>query len=214
MFNVGDKIGIVKLKNTYDLYVFMVIGHCLKKQVVQRTKVENGRSRRLPATYEVVANMPNLSEYQELKRKRFTDTADKLMEQAYGEISNLAEEMRSWYDNLPEGLRSSSRGEAIDETANDLERISPQNSIELMTKINVYHLPELDESSRSKRATEVSSILRDVSSAIQGYLETQKIEDVEDTELKEALNDLEFIQNQCDDDAEMLEQISFPTMFG
>jgi hypothetical protein len=49
----------------------------------------------LPATYEVVANMPNLPEYQELKRKRFTETADKLMEQAYGEISNLAEEMRS-----------------------------------------------------------------------------------------------------------------------
>lgn len=214
MFNVGDKVGIVKLKNAYDLYVFMVIGHCLQRQIVQRTKTETGRSRRLPATYEVVANMPTLSEYQELKRKRFTETADKLMEQAYGEISNLTEEMRSWYDNLPEGLKSSSRGEAIDEAANDLENISKQYSIELMTKINVYHLPELDGTSRSKRAAEASSILRDVSSAIQSFLETQKIEDVEDIELKEALNDIEFIQNQCDDDAEMLDQINFPTMFG
>jgi hypothetical protein len=124
MFRVGETVGVIRLKNAYDQYVLMVLGGYLEKLETARTKTDSGKSRRLPASYNIAKQMPTVEEYKALKVKRFTSTAGSLMEEAYSEITSLAEEMREWYDNLTEGLQSTDRGQRVSDAADTLEGIS------------------------------------------------------------------------------------------
>ena len=56
------------------------------------------------------------------RRKRLDDVIDKL-EELQAEVASIAEEEREAYDNLPEGIQNSERGEQISENADDLDGI-------------------------------------------------------------------------------------------
>lgn len=45
------------------------------------------------------------------------------VEDAIGEIDNLQQEMQDWYDNMPENLQSSTKGEEVEAAAQQLADI-------------------------------------------------------------------------------------------
>lgn len=55
------------------------------------------------------------------KPKRYETTAIDAIESGAEEIVELADEMRSWYDNMPENFQNGERGEAVNEAADTLE---------------------------------------------------------------------------------------------
>ena len=226
MFKVGEVVGVIRLKNSYDQYAIMVLGGYIERQETERKQTASGKSRRAAATYKIKKPMPNMAEYQQLKQKRFTSSASELMSEAYSEITSLAEEMRSWYDNLTDTLQQNDRGQRVDEAANTLESISEQDSIDLMNEVEVYHLPSLDTSSRSKRAAEAASILQSVAAACHDYVSEHRGEaKTEDDEKSEESDDsgtayeesdydeLDSIADQCENDAGEVEGVEFPGMY-
>jgi len=224
MFKVGEVVGVVRLKKAYDQYALMVLGGYVQQQPSERKETASGKSRRVAASYKIKQTMPTAAEYTELKRKRFTSTAGELMDEAYSEIESLGEEMRGWYDNLTDTLQQNDRGQRVDEAANTLEGISAQESTDLMSQVDVYHLPSLDTSSRSKRASEASSILQDVAAACHDYVSENRPEasdEEESAEKKEAdttyedsdYDELDSIADQCEDDAGEVDGVEFPGMY-
>lgn len=227
MFRVGEIVSIVKLKNAYDAYAMQVIGSLIQRQEQEWSGTkQNGKFRRLPAKYKILKALPTEVEYKEMRKRAFTSSAEDLMNQAYEEITTLGEELRGWFDNLSEGLQQSSNAERINEAADALENISAQDSIDMLSDIEVYHPPCLDCSSRSKRAGEVASILNDVASAIREY-DSENRENASDSEddseedpvEKSNYSDSDFdeaisIADQCETDAGEVEGIEFPSMYG
>lgn len=53
--------------------------------------------------------------------KTYDTTIRDALEDGVSEIESLAEEMRSWYDNMPEGFQNAERGERVGEAADTLE---------------------------------------------------------------------------------------------
>ena len=56
------------------------------------------------------------------RRNRLGDVIDKL-EELQAEVASIAEEEREAYDNMPEGLQESEKGQQISENADDLDSI-------------------------------------------------------------------------------------------
>lgn len=56
------------------------------------------------------------------RRKRYMEIAEKLRD-LYAELDEIASEEREAYDNLPEGLQYSEKGEHMDSVASELEDI-------------------------------------------------------------------------------------------
>jgi len=220
MFKVGEVVGVIRIKNAYDQYALMVLGGYVERQETERKQTASGKSRRAAATYKIKKPMPNMAEYQQLKQKRFTSSASELMSEAYSEVTSLAEEMREWYDNLTEGLQQTDRGTRVEEAANTLEGISEQDSTDLMNEVEVYHLPSLDTSSRSKRAAEAASLLQSVAAACHDYVSEHrgeaKTEDSDDsgTSYEDSdYDELDSIADQCENDAGEVEGVEFPGMY-
>lgn len=228
MFKVDEIVGVVRLKHSYDQYALMVLSGYVERQEAERKRTVSGKIRRSAATYKIKKEMPTPAEYEKLKQKRFTVTADELMDEAYNEISSLADEMRSWYDNLTDTLQQNDRGTRVGEVADTLEGISAQDSIELMSQVEVYHLPNLDSSSRAKRAAEVARMLQDVAAACHDYVSENRpevkdedaavaVKDEEDSETSYEDSDydeLDSIADQCENDAQEVEGIEFVPMYG
>lgn len=215
MFKVGEIVGVVRLKNSYDQYALMVLSDYVERQETERKRTVSGRIRRCAATYKIKKEMPTHAEYEKLKQKRFTKTADELMGEAYGEIESLADEMRSWYDNLTDTLQQNDRGTHVGEVADALEAISAQDPTELMSCVEVYHLPCLDSSSRSKRAAEAASLLQDVAEACHNYVSENRTKAESESSYEDSdYDELDSIADQCENDAQEVEQIEFVTMYG
>lgn len=224
MFKVNEVVGVIKLKNAYDKYAVRVLGGRLKQIESERTAAnDKGRSKRKPASFKVTAALPTLDEYKELKRKAFTTTADSLMDEAYSEIESLGGEMREWYDNLTDTLQQNDQGTRVGEAADALENISRQDSVDIMSSIDVYHLPGLDLTSRAKRWDEASSMLSAVAGAIHDYASENRPEEKDEDDKETApkaeddpladvdWDELEGIADQCENDAG--ESIEFPGMY-
>lgn len=218
MFRIGDIVGQIKLKNTYDDYVFKVIGDLLERQKDTRVASARGKTRRANATYKIKQKMPTLEEYAELKKKRFTVSAADLMSEAYGEIQSLAEEMREWYDNAGDNLQQGDKFQTISDSADALENISEQDSVTLMTEeVEVYYLPSLKVTSRADRASEAAAQLHAVSEALIEFCDEHDEKADPKNEKKDvayAYQELRDIADQCEEDAGTVENVEFPGMYG
>lgn len=60
--------------------------------------------------------------------------------EAQGEVESLAEEMRSWFDNMPENLQGGDKGGMVDEAANTLEGIDM--NIDLPASVHEVEITE------------------------------------------------------------------------
>jgi hypothetical protein len=105
-----------------------------------------------------------------MKRTRYTVTVEDLLAEVGDGIEELGSELRSWHDNLPDGLNTSSKADEIDEAATTLENISvPElNSSE---SVQVFFLPGLDLDSRPEDIQEIVTFvseLENVASELEG----------------------------------------------
>ena len=155
-----------------------------------------------------------------MKKFWFTKSAADLMNDAYAEITALGEEMNEWYNNLSEGLQQTDKAERINSAAEALEGIDSQDPTDLMTDIEVYHLPMLDALSRADRLSEATSILNDVAGAVHDFVSEQRAnapeeESEEEPEYSEDdLDEVDRIADQCESDASELDSVEFPGMYG
>jgi hypothetical protein len=139
--------------------------------------------------------------------------------------------MRSWYENLTDGLQQTERGQRVEEAANALEGVSQPSDNDLMSDVEVYHPPSLDMSSRSKRAEEIASMLESVANACHDFVaehrsskpETEETESEEAAETEETesetfddsdYDELDSIADQCENDANEIQNVEFPGMYG
>ena len=60
------------------------------------------------------------------QRRKWLEKIIGQLETAKGEIDSVAEEEREAYENLPEGIQESDRGDAMCENADDLEQASSE----------------------------------------------------------------------------------------
>lgn len=197
MFRRGEKIGVVRLKNAYDRYVLEVLRADLEE--IDQPRTTSGR--RKPAKYRIRRHLPDKAEYLRLKTKRYTTTVDSLVGDAYGEVECLADEMRSWHDEMGENLQCSGNGEAVGEAADALENVCAEDVPDDFKEVSVLYLPPLKIGSRSSRAAEAGAMLRQAAECT-----TECTEGTEE-ERKE-------FSDMLADHADELESVECPGMYG
>ena len=130
---------------------------------------------------------------------------------AFSELQALGDEMRSWYDNMPENLQGGDKGSAVSEAADTLEGLSEPSVPDAVADVKVEWQskpPTKRGLSRSARRDEATMMLDLAATAAQGWL------DDPENETHEARDEVEsFIDevNSAKDDADNVE---FPGMIG
>lgn len=203
---MGEVITGRELKKRYGKYASMVLGNILSP--LPRRKREQPK-------YELTGELPTEEEYRGMEHQRFTIAVEDLIGDANTVIEELAEEMDSWYNNLPENLQNSSRGESIQEAYDTLSGI-PQPEYGLGLEIGTVYFPFLGVSSRSDRASEAASYLHAASEALLNWIESKKEEagDRELTDEEDGLHqEVQELAESCEDAANELENVCFPGMY-
>jgi hypothetical protein len=240
----GDVVGIVKLKNLYDGYVRQVLpdGYLTQQESKRVAGRKPGRTKRAPATYKVLKDLPTQSEYQALKRAKYTYTAADVFGGAVDVIESLKDQMRERFDNMPENLQGSDMGQRVDECANTLESIDLPDAPDILQRLRVYHPPGLEIESRADQAAEAAGDLEAAQEAAQDVLALlTKVRylisptDETDPELPQASclrmydtrkasdsmaelivewEDLQDFVERCGEAADELRSLDFPGMYG
>lgn len=161
-FQVGKNYPSQSITRTYDGHVWKVLmGHVerLPRQKGQRT------------SFRIVAALPEKNEYLQLKECYFTKTLEALVDAAYGIVDDLQGELLDAYENMSEGSKDGSVGEARLEAASQLENISDKVPTlpDSVSGIQVVHYPLLRQNSRGDRANEAMAMLRAASKAIRHF---------------------------------------------
>lgn len=137
-------LGVVALKNMFDAYAPMVLDGIFIKRLPREGKGDRKK-------FEVIKPLPTKETYEKIKQLKYTARLDDVISGACGELANLAEEIRSWYDSLPEGLQQADKGQQLDECANQLENISEPDVPDFARAMAVYAPPMLNVNSRGDR---------------------------------------------------------------
>ena len=133
------------------------------------------------------------------------------LDDARTQLEELGQEMRDWFDNMPENLQGGDKGCAVDEAANSLESATGylEDAPECATKVPQFSVEGMTKKrpTRAYRCGYACSIITSTIEAVQTYLAGKEIpEDVSD-ELEEWVSSLQA----CLDEAE---GVTFPGMFG
>lgn len=164
---MSDKkiIGKLALKNQFDAYVVMVLGDGYLNQLPRKGKEK--------AKFELLKPLPTPEEYEKMKRQRFTVRLDDVVSSISG-LSDLADELRSWYDNLPESFQQGDKGSVLEESASTLENIQEPDVPRWAGAMAVYAPPMLDLTSRADRRDGIVHELSQALAAIDNALESGK----------------------------------------
>lgn len=174
------------------------------------------------------------------KRKKsppkYTEQSGSVMEavsNGFGEVSNLAEEMRGWADNLEEKFSSTDRYARVSEAADALENATEPDVDETIGDLQVKWM-ELQPRSRRRglsRADRLSnacnalaaasSVLRDFSEELEklektkevlhAFFDSNGITEGDTEEIASAASDL---ADEIDSATSELEGVEFPGMYG
>ena len=165
--------------------------------------------RREHQKYKVMRPLPTVEEMRTVIHAKFTTTADSLVDDAVGELQCLGEELREWYDNLPESLQQSDKAYTLDESAGMLEAVYEPDLDDSATEVDVVFIPAINISSRRDRHAEAIAMLEAAKEALitadeglDGELDLTK-----DNTHEEGVNDIENIIHE-------VECVEFPGMFG
>lgn len=112
---IGKIITKRKLMSLYGDYAMSVLG-----EYVSQLNTKRGEIRK----YKVIKQLPDVAEFKNLLDLRYTSTVEGLISDAYSEFTSLGDELRGWYDNLPESFQGGDKGECLDQAASSLEGIS------------------------------------------------------------------------------------------
>lgn len=195
---VGDTVGIRKLRNAFGTkcpHLVSILGDAL--QSVPR---ESRKERR---KWKVVAELPTPEAYPELRAKRFTTTVGALIDDGYSQAESVGEELRDWYDNLPESFQMGDKGDLLSEGADAIENAVCEKPDELpahIADLPVVHVPDVG-TSRSAQLCEAAGMLRAALSELP--------ESAEDEDL-----DLDDVRSTLEQAADEFEGVECPGMFG
>lgn len=211
---VGDVVGIVKLKKTYDAYFHIILGRYIKEIYQPRVG-----TRRLPAKFEILSVLPDKKEYNRRREAYFTVSLEQLVDKALSITQELGEELREWYDNLNEFLQTSDKALTLAESADALESIDVCSRPKHYERITTVHYPALDAVSRAARAAEAREMFYAVSQAARAYVDnpgtdTTNLYAADGSLIKLNTDELLEFADNCDDAARELENVEFPGMCG
>lgn len=199
-FVAGEEIGVAKLRKMYDEYATSVL--CLYLE-------EKPRARKQQRRFEIKNDLPTQDEYLRLKNKMYSLSVESLLEDAYSEFECLAEEMREWYDNLPENLQGGDKGCQLEEAADMLEALDRIDYPDVEESVETVYFPSLNCSSRSARCNEAACKLRQAADAVREFVED------EDNEVSDGDRDeLESFAEEIENHADEADGVEFPGMFG
>ena len=197
---VGDVVNKIAIRVVFDPY--------FESLLVPNVFVPLPReSRKTPPTYRIAQPVPSLTQFALMKQTRYTVTVEDLLGEVSSGIEELGSELRSWHDNLPDGLNASSKADEIDEAATTLENISVPE-LSSSESVQVFFLPGFDLDSRPKRAAEIGQMI----SAITGALEDQKSTLEQENPGSEDIQEIETFVSELENAASELEGVSFPSM--
>ena len=200
-YKIGEEYPRQSLTRAYDGHVWQVLeGHF---EAAERAK---GQRRKV----EILAALPDKTEYLQLKQDHFTKTIALLVDEAYEEIADLRDEMQEAFDNTPESLQETEVAQARSEAASQLDIFADDSPSvpESISSVSIILYPSPNQTSRADRAGGVAVMLRHVAEAARQFLEGAK--KLKKAELKE-IN--EFCQ-QLESQADEIENVEFPGMFG
>ena len=199
-FDVGKDYSGQSITRSYDGHVWEVLrGH------VERLPRAKGQR----TSFKIVAALPEKAEYLQLKERHFTYTLEQLVDDAYGIVDELQGELQEAHEKMPEGLQGSPVGEARSEAADQLGNISdPPELPPCVSSLRIVHYPSLHQTSRRQRAYEAEEMMQVVAKAIRQYQQGE-------AKLKKAeAKDLDECCQQLEGNAEELDSVEFPGMFG
>jgi hypothetical protein len=179
-----------------------------------------------PKEFVVLKPLPDPEEWLRCRNTFFTQLAQHLVAGVYSDIESLAEELRSWHDNMPENLQSGDKGTAVDEAASQLEEVAQEDhdfDEDLIGRMPVVHIPG-EESSRPDRCANCISGLEAVASAARDVMEHMAADPLpewvgrskalDDASLREAVHQaLKDLVEHLDEAVSTLESVEFPGMF-
>lgn len=113
-FTAGSEVTIRALLAAYGVYVFDLLSDRLGPLPRAR-----GAQRR----YLVKADLPSVEDYREALKTWATINVEGVVGDSFSRITDVAGELRDWYDNLPEGLQGSDTGSRLEKAADALEAI-------------------------------------------------------------------------------------------
>lgn len=133
---------------------------------------------------------------------------------AFSDIESLQDEMQSWYDNMPEGLQSGNKGEAVSEAADALSNVSEVEVPNTLTDnaqfmaLTVSVGPLKKRASRASRLDYALGLLQTARDEVDGHInaETVRAEDVKE-EAQSVIDELDTAISE-------LEGLEFPGMYG
>ena len=138
---VGDVVNKIAIRVVFDPY--------FESLLVPSVFVPLPReSRKTPPTYRIAQPVPSLTQFALMKQTRYTVTVEDLLGEVSSGIEELGSELRSWHDNLPDGLNASSKADEIDEAATTLENISVPE-LSSSESVQVFFLPGFESSRAS-----------------------------------------------------------------
>jgi hypothetical protein len=148
--------------------------------------------------------LPTPAEYEVIVRKNRTRGIDDWVEEAYGTIEGLGEELRDAFENTPESLQNSDVGIARYEAATALEDIARDKPLipEPLKTTELFVPYSKSGSSRRELANEVGDILKAIINEISKH-----------TDLSEDDEIIEFTLH-IEEATSSLDEIEFLRMFG
>lgn len=134
------------------------------------------------------------------------------LDDAFSEVENLADEMRSWYDNMPENLQQGDKGCRVDEAASALENVQRLELPECLNSERKISVGRIDgrKTSRAARLSEAVNLLELVKADAEQFVHDELEEGDEDNEADEVNSFVNELQQAIDE----LEGVEFPGMFG
>lgn len=146
---------------------------------------------------------------------------------AFSALQSLGEELREWYDNLPEGLQGGSKGDALSEAADILEGLSEPDVPDSVAEVAVNYstLPSRRQSRRERR-DEAVQLLAHAVDALQESIDNAQSElndlqsadeteanDAAETALQEIVDEGESARDEIQQVIDEAEGVEFPGMY-
>jgi hypothetical protein len=150
--------------------------------------------RRKPASFAVLKPLPTKDEMQAIRTEHFTVSVGDLVSDSFNELQSLGSELREWYDNMPEGLRGSSKGDEVEAAADPLEQLTEPEVPGEVSGIKIVFIPsELLDTKAQRRDNAVNGL----QAVIEG-LDGAKDENGDDLDVSGFISDLEAVISEAD----------------
>lgn len=177
------------------------------------------------------------------KAVKHQDSAMGAIEAGKSAVTELAEEMRNWYDGMPENLQSGSKGESVGEAADAIEGADMDSAFDSLDSAvddvaestepgQQAPIPDIRDvkadwteyaGKRMSRADRLSNALAAITAGasvlrekLDEVVEARKAREEagEELEYDSRLDDLESALDEIDNAAAALEDVQFPGMYG